>query len=254
MCLAAPLERLDTRLSKPLNAACRMQGVVGCGDQAEMVHRLVEKVGNLESSLLECERVRRGLHNDLVALRGNIRVYARIRPTPRAPVAEATSGDSLRLTVDARPNDFFFDKCAPPLPLDHLVKPCASPAGLCPPRSFVAESLCDSHRLVVRCDCGGVQGHGAGHDAGGGVWRGCGRGAVRPRRLPRLPLLLRPDRQRQDAHDERAAGLCGAARHRPPCNHQDPRDGSAPAGRGVGVPPGGYVCGDLQRGAAGLAG
>lgn len=87
---------------------------MGCGDQAEMVHRLVEKVGNLEASLLECERVRRGLHNDLVELRGNIRVYARIRPTPRAPVAEATAADSLRLMVDAKPNDFFFDKCALP--------------------------------------------------------------------------------------------------------------------------------------------
>jgi hypothetical protein len=88
-----------------------MQDVVGCGDNAKMVSKLVEKVGVLESTMLESERIRRGLHNDLVELRGNIRVFARIRPTDKVPVAEATSSTSMRLLVDAKPNDFQFDRC-----------------------------------------------------------------------------------------------------------------------------------------------
>jgi hypothetical protein len=88
-----------------------MQDVVGCGDNAKMVSKLVEKVGVLESTMLESERIRRGLHNELVELRGNIRVFARIRPTDKVPVAEATSGTSMRLLVDAKPNDFQFDRC-----------------------------------------------------------------------------------------------------------------------------------------------
>ena len=88
-----------------------LQGVVGCGDSALMVGKLIEKVAALERSLLDAERVRRKLHNDLMEIRGNIRVFCRIRPCARPPVAEATSSDSMRLVVDAKPNDFFFDRC-----------------------------------------------------------------------------------------------------------------------------------------------
>jgi uncharacterized protein YfkK (UPF0435 family) len=90
------------------------QGVVGLGDSAQMVAKLIEKVAMLERSLMDAEKVRRKLHNDLVEIRGNVRVFCRIRPCDVAPVAEATSSDSMRLMVDGKPNDFFFDKCALP--------------------------------------------------------------------------------------------------------------------------------------------
>ena len=69
----------------------------------------------MERALLTAERVRRGLHNDLVEIRGNIRVFARLRPLDGAalPAAAPTARDALRLMVDGKPHDFYFDQCAP---------------------------------------------------------------------------------------------------------------------------------------------
>ena len=103
---------LRTSLCSDVQHLQQVQGVVGCGDQALMVGKLIEKVAALERTLLDAEKVRRQLHNDLVEIRGNIRVFARIRPCDRPPVAEATASDSLRLMVDAKPNDFYFDRYA----------------------------------------------------------------------------------------------------------------------------------------------
>jgi Microtubule binding len=93
-----------------------------------MVGKLIEKVAALERTLLDAEKVRRKLHNDLVEIRGNIRVFCRIRPCDRPPVAEATAADAMRLMVDAKPNDFYFDRCGPVAAhfIALLCRPCAS--------------------------------------------------------------------------------------------------------------------------------
>jgi hypothetical protein len=77
-----------------------------------MVGQLVTKVAGLEGSLADAERARRKLHNELVELRGNIRVFCRIRP-PTGPgcAAESIAADGIRLMVDGKPNDFHFDRC-----------------------------------------------------------------------------------------------------------------------------------------------
>jgi hypothetical protein len=133
---------------------------VGCGDQAVMVSKLVEKVGILESTMLESERQRRCLHNELVELRGNIRVFARIRPTDKVPVAEATSSTSMRLLVDAKPNDFQFDRCVIEHP-DFASVLHSSPLDsneVCKLRCNIRPSMClllRRHRQP-RCDCGWI--------------------------------------------------------------------------------------------------
>ena len=88
-----------------------IQDVVGLGDSAQMVSTLIEKVAVMDRNLLQSEKDRRGLHNELVELRGNIRVFCRIRPCKGNAVAQATSIDSMRLMVDSKPNDFAFDRC-----------------------------------------------------------------------------------------------------------------------------------------------
>ena len=88
---------------------------MGLGDSAQMVSSLVEKVAVMDRNLLQSEKDRRGLHNELVELRGNIRVFCRIRPSTGNAVAQATSTDTMRLVVDSKPNDFMFDRCAPAL-------------------------------------------------------------------------------------------------------------------------------------------
>ena len=53
-----------------------MQDAIGTGslDQAEMLGRLISRVASLEAAVAESQSVRRDLHNQLVNLRGNVRV------------------------------------------------------------------------------------------------------------------------------------------------------------------------------------
>lgn len=108
---------------------------MGLGDSAQMVSTLIEKVAVMDRNLLQSEKDRRGLHNELVELRGNIRVFCRIRPTGGSPVAEATASDAVRLMVDAKPNDFTFDKFAPSHLLSSPCCPCCG-RGTMPSRAM----------------------------------------------------------------------------------------------------------------------
>ncbi len=49
-----------------------LQGVMGTGDQTEVLGRLVSRVATLEAAAGESEAQRRTLHNQLVELRGNV--------------------------------------------------------------------------------------------------------------------------------------------------------------------------------------
>ena len=49
-----------------------LQGVMGTGDQTEVLGRLVSRVATLEAAAGETEAQRRTLHNQLVELRGNV--------------------------------------------------------------------------------------------------------------------------------------------------------------------------------------
>lgn len=49
-----------------------LQGVMGSGEEGQMVSRLVSKVASLEAAAGQAEAQRRALHNQLVELRGNV--------------------------------------------------------------------------------------------------------------------------------------------------------------------------------------
>lgn len=85
---------------------------MGCGDQKQMVGQLAGKVGHLETALAEAERQRRQLHNALVEIRGNIRVFCRLKPCSSTAAVAPIHGDGVRATVDGKAHDFFFDRCA----------------------------------------------------------------------------------------------------------------------------------------------
>lgn len=93
--------------------AC-LQDCVGAGDQKEMVGQLVHRVGHLEAALWEAEKARRRLNNELVEIRGNIRVFCRLRPSAGAAAVEPMHGDAVRCVVDGKAHDFSFDRCAAP--------------------------------------------------------------------------------------------------------------------------------------------
>lgn len=90
-----------------------LQDVIGTGDQRSMVNALVGKVASLEHALAEAEVRRRKLHNQLVELQGNIRVFCRVRPAGGAPSALACLPDSaaVRLTTeDGKEHEFGYDR------------------------------------------------------------------------------------------------------------------------------------------------
>jgi kinesin family protein C1 len=108
-------------------------GALGAGeggaDQAGMVRRLVGRVGGLEAALGEAATERRRLHNALVELKGNIRVFCRIRPGAPADgppvVAPAPDGLGIKLVsaagtagssagAPAKPHAFAFDRAFGP--------------------------------------------------------------------------------------------------------------------------------------------
>jgi kinesin family member C1 len=93
-----------------------MQDVVGAGDQKEMVGQLLTRLGNLEAVLWEAEKARRRNHNELIEMKGNIRVFCRLRPCSGAASVEALHGDGVRCVVDGKAHDFFYDRCSSPLP------------------------------------------------------------------------------------------------------------------------------------------
>lgn len=49
-----------------------LQGVMGSGEEGQVVSRLVSKVATLEAAAGQAEAQRRALHNQLVELRGNV--------------------------------------------------------------------------------------------------------------------------------------------------------------------------------------
>ena len=49
-----------------------LQGVMGSGEDGQVVSRLVSKVATLEAAAGQAEAQRRSLHNQLVELRGNV--------------------------------------------------------------------------------------------------------------------------------------------------------------------------------------
>ncbi|DBA96427.1 TPA: Nucleolar protein 58, variant 2 [Trebouxia sp. C0004] len=90
-----------------------LQGVMGTGDQTEVLGRLVSRVATLEGAAGEAEAQRRALHNQLVELRGNIRVFCRVRPGAASAVVCLPDGLSVRLegqTEGIKDSSFAFDK------------------------------------------------------------------------------------------------------------------------------------------------
>eukprot|EP00878_Enallax_costatus_P034691 GHUV01038488.1.p1 GENE.GHUV01038488.1~~GHUV01038488.1.p1 ORF type:complete len:540 (+),score=212.10 GHUV01038488.1:727-2346(+) len=91
-----------------------LQEVMGEGEQRDIVGRLLGRISNLQAAAVAAERTRRELHNQMVELRGNIRVFCRVRPHPQSAVKCLAGGTSLALTLDNKEHQFSFDKVFAP--------------------------------------------------------------------------------------------------------------------------------------------
>ncbi|XP_076942047.1 kinesin-like protein KIN-14D [Bidens hawaiensis] len=90
-------------------------------NQKQVVSDLQDRLGDAESKLLEGENLRKKLHNTILELKGNIRVFCRVRPLlpDDGPAAEATvsfpsslelAGRGIDLHQSGQRYPFTFDK------------------------------------------------------------------------------------------------------------------------------------------------
>ncbi|KXZ43987.1 hypothetical protein GPECTOR_76g809 [Gonium pectorale] len=82
----------------------------GAGGSKDIVTTLLSKIATLQNAAAAAEAVRRKLHNELVDLRGNIRVYCRVRPHPTPSTRLAPDGASIHLALEGREHTFSYDR------------------------------------------------------------------------------------------------------------------------------------------------
>jgi kinesin family member C1 len=82
-------------------------------ENKELVHRLREQVHELEGKLVVAENTRRQLHNQLQELKGNIRIFTRVRPGEE-PVMLLGSDGEVDLCLNDAEHSFKFDRAFTP--------------------------------------------------------------------------------------------------------------------------------------------
>ena len=88
----------------------------GGGDQKDLLNRLIAKVGQLEAAAAENEARRRALQNEVLQLKGNVRVFCRVRPGKAGPTAVQCLPDraSVAVAQGGKDHAFSFDRVFPP--------------------------------------------------------------------------------------------------------------------------------------------
>lgn len=133
---ASRLAQLEGELEALQECTMGLEG----GDQRELLSRMVSKIASLEAAVAAAEARRREAHNQLVELKGNIRVFCRLRPHPRAVAAAAPDGTSVRVLVDNKEHGFAFDR---------VFKPEMSQAAVFEEVSDVVQSALDGYKVCL---------------------------------------------------------------------------------------------------------
>lgn len=130
---SARLEKLEAELEALQEATVGL----GVGDEKEMMTRMLSRIGSLEAALAAAEARRREIHNQLVELKGNvccvyvptflspylptilsvcmqIRVFCRVRPSPKSAVTCMPDGSSIRVSAEGKEHLFSYDRVFKP--------------------------------------------------------------------------------------------------------------------------------------------
>ncbi|GFH27514.1 kinesin motor domain-containing protein, partial [Haematococcus lacustris] len=84
------------------------------GGQRDVVASLLTKISALQTAVAAAEATRRKLHNELVCIRGNIRVYCRVKPHPASVVRCAPDQSGVAIAVDGKEHTFAYDRVFTP--------------------------------------------------------------------------------------------------------------------------------------------
>jgi kinesin family member C1 len=166
---AARLAQLEGELEALQECTMGLEG----GDQRELLQRMVSKIASLEAAVAAAEARRREAHNQLVELKGNIRVFCRIRPHPRAVAATGPDGTSVRLLADGKEHVFGFDR---------VFKPETSQSQVFNEVSDVVQSALDGYKVCLFSY--GQTGAGKTHTMQGG--RSLGEEGIIPRAISKI--------------------------------------------------------------------
>lgn len=106
-----------------------------------MLNRLVAKVGQLEAAAAENEAQRRALQNEVISLKGNIRVFCRVRPT-QGPGSVECLPDRNSLVVSQGGKDHLFS-------YDRVFGPGTSQEEVFGEVSELVQSALDGHKVCL---------------------------------------------------------------------------------------------------------
>ncbi|GAX84446.1 hypothetical protein CEUSTIGMA_g11866.t1 [Chlamydomonas eustigma] len=87
-----------------------LKEVLGEFGQRDVVNNLLQKVAVLQNALTSSDAIRRKLHNELVQVKGNIRVYCRVKPHATSTIRCMPDQSSLQISVDGKDHAMEFDR------------------------------------------------------------------------------------------------------------------------------------------------
>lgn len=213
--MAAPCSSSIPLLTSPLrprtSAPQALKEIAGCGDDRDAISRLVSKVAQLESAAAENESRRRRLQNEIIELKGNIRVFCRVRPSTGAGSAIQCmpDGATIRVSSGGKDHPFSFDK---------VFGPQATQESVFGEVSELVQSALDGYKVCLFSY--GQTGAGKTHTMQGGS--GPQSRGIIPRAIDKI--LEQSQRMRSQGWEYRmeARGLADCPAHRPslPCPKQ----------------------------------
>ena len=132
----ARLAQLEGELEALQECTMGLEG----GDQKELLSRMVTKIATLEAAVVAADAKRREAHNQLVELKGNIRVFCRVRPHPSGVAQCAADGTTIRVYAESKPYEFVFDR---------VFKPEVTQSGVFEQVADLVQSALDGYKVCL---------------------------------------------------------------------------------------------------------
>jgi kinesin family protein C1 len=112
------LSKLEGELEALQECTVGLQGFGkdGAGNEVtkELLSRMTSKIAALETAVAAAEARRREAHDKLVELKGNIRVFCRVRPHASPVATVGPDGCSIKLVADGKRHEYRFDAALAP--------------------------------------------------------------------------------------------------------------------------------------------
>lgn len=117
------LEVKGSRLQDLEGEFSALKEVLGESGQVDVVNNLLRKISVLQNAVAASDAVRRKIHNELVEVKGNIRVYCRVKPYAMggSTVKCTPDGCGLQIAVEGKDHALEFDRVYGPTSNQEMV-------------------------------------------------------------------------------------------------------------------------------------